>query len=172
MGQFAPMTMLFGTSIKKGDVVAMNYTLSSTGGEVIDRSESNRPLHYLHGYGNIVVGLEKQMEGLKVGDKKKVVVAAAEGYGEMNPQLLLKVERKNFPPDADLQVGMQFETPFENTVVIFTIDKIEGEHVMINGNHPLAGLELHFDVEVVSVRQATSEELTHGHVHGPGGAHH
>jgi FKBP-type peptidyl-prolyl cis-trans isomerase SlyD len=166
------MTILFGTSIKKGDVVAFNYVLTTDGGQIIDKSEKGKPLHYLHGYGNIVAGLEREMEGLKVGDKKKVQVAAAEGYGELNPNLLLKVEKKNFPPGVELQQGMQFETPFENTTVIFTIDKIEGEEVMINGNHPLAGVDLHFDIEVVSVRQATSEELTHGHVHGPGGHHH
>ncbi len=165
------MTMIFGSSVKKGDVVSMTYVLRDEAGNEIDRADKEKPFLYLHGYGNIVVGLEKALEGAKSGDKKQVVVSPAEGYGELDDRLLLKVEKKNFPPNVQIEEGMQFETPFENSFVVFTVDKVEGDHVFINGNHPLAGVTLHFDVEILSTREASKEELAHGHVHGPGGAH-
>ena len=165
------MTTIFVQSSKKNVVVTMTYVLTDEEGAEIDRADKAQPFLYLHGHGNIVVGLEKALEGLKAGDKKKVVVSPKEGYGELDERLLLKVDKKNFPPGANVEEGMQFETPFENTVVVFTIDKIEGDDVMINGNHPLAGVTLTFDVEIVGTREASKEELTHGHVHGPGGHH-
>jgi len=169
------MTVIFGAdnkSIKKGDVVRMNYVLKDEDGEIIDQSQAGSPFEYLHGHGNIVIGLEKALTGAKVGDKKQVVVSPAEGYGEIDPRLQLKVDRKQFPAGAPLEEGMQFETPFENSVLIFTIESVEGDQITINGNHPLAGVNLHFDVEIVGTREASKEEQAHGHVHGPGGHHH
>ncbi len=170
------MTVIFGAenkkNIKKGDVVQMNYVLKDESGEVIDQSPAGSPFEYLHGHGNIVLGLEKALTGLKAGDKKKVVVSPLEGYGELDPRLQLTVERKQFPPGAPLEEGMQFETPFENSVLIFTVEAVVGDQITINGNHPLAGVSLHFDVEIVGTREASKDELTHGHVHGPGGHHH
>jgi len=170
------MTVIFGAEskkhIKKGDVVQMNYVLKDESGEIIDQSQVGSSFEYLHGHGNIVLGLEKALTGLKIGDKKVVVVSPIEGYGELDPRLQLTVDRKQFPEGSPLEEGMQFETPFENSVLIFTVESVEAEKVTINGNHPLAGVALHFDVEITGMREASKEELTHGHVHGPGGHHH
>ena len=159
--------------IQNGKVVDLAYTLANSSGEVLDRADSRDPFSYLHGAGQIVPGLESALEGLKIGDKKKVSVEAAEGYGEVNPDLKLTVNRSQFPKSAELEVGMQFETQSpDGHGVVFTVEALEGDKVTIDGNHPLAGQTLHFDVEVLKIRDATEEELSHGHAHGGDGHHH
>ena len=159
--------------IKNGKVVDLAYSLTNAEGEVLDQADVKDPFTYLQGGSQIVPGLEKALEGLKKGDKKKVAVTPAEGYGEMNPELKLTVNRTQFPPDAELEEGMQFETQTpDGQSVVFTIEEIVDDQISINGNHPLAGQSLHFDVEVLNVRDATGEELSHGHAHGPDGHHH
>lgn len=160
--------------IKSGKVVDLKYTLTSTEGEVLDQSDAANPFTYLHGADQIVPGLENALEGCKVGDKKKVTVAPAEGYGEKNPNLKLAVSRGQFPPGMEVEVGMQFEANggADGEGMVFTVEAIEGDKIHIDGNHPLAGETLNFDVEVLSVRDATEEELEHGHAHGPDGHHH
>jgi FKBP-type peptidyl-prolyl cis-trans isomerase SlyD len=155
--------------IKSGTVVKLSYSLKNSEGEVLDQSDAKDPFLYMHGSHQIVPGLETALEGLKVGDKKAVVVAPAEGYGELDPGLKLTVDRKQFPPEAELETGMQFQT---QNGVVFTVEAIEDGQVKIDGNHPLAGVTLHFDVEVLEVREATAEELDHGHAHGGDGHHH
>jgi FKBP-type peptidyl-prolyl cis-trans isomerase SlyD len=151
----------------------LSYVLQDSQGETLDQADASAPFAYLHGGSQIVPGLESALEGLKKGDKKKVVVAPAEGYGEKNQSLCISVNRSQFPKGVDLQVGMQFEADSaQGEGMVFTIDAIEGDQVRIDGNHPLAGVTLHFDVEVLDVRDATAEELEHGHVHGPDGHHH
>lgn len=160
-------------NITNGKVVSMHYTLKDASGKEMDSSAKGDPLSYLHGVGQIVPGLEKEIEGMNVGDKKNVIVQPKDGYGEVNPDLRQSVDRSMFPKEQALQEGMQFGAELASgDQVIFTIKKIETDKVHIDGNHPLAGQTLHFDIEIVEVRDATEEEIEHGHVHGPGGHHH
>lgn len=159
--------------ISEGKVVQLAYTLKSDDGEVLDEADSKDPFVYLHGADQIVPGLESALEGCKVGDKKVVKVEAAEGYGEEDPALVLTVKKTQFPKDVELEEGMQFESELaDGSEVVFTVEAIEGDSVSVNGNHPLAGVNLNFDVEVLAIREATSDEIEHGHAHGEDGHHH
>jgi FKBP-type peptidyl-prolyl cis-trans isomerase SlyD len=152
--------------IEKDRVATIDYSLKNSGGEVLDSSEGAEPLVYLHGNDNIIAGLEKHLVGKKAGDKVDCVVPAKEGYGERDDSLVFKVKRSEFGEGAEIEVGMQFEAHGEDGAQIVTVAGIEGDDVTIDANHPLAGVELHFAVSVVDVREATAEELEHGHVHG------
>jgi FKBP-type peptidyl-prolyl cis-trans isomerase SlyD len=153
-------------------VVSFEYTLKGDDGEVIDTSEGGEPLTYLHGTGSIIPGLESALGGRVVGDALQVVVAAKEGYGERDDDLVTEATRSQFPKGATLAVGTQFEASGPDGRQVVTISSIDGDRVLLDANHPLAGKTLHFDVKIVEVRAATAEELRHGHVHGPGGEHH
>ena len=157
--------------VTSNQVVTMHYTLTNPEGEVIDSSEGKAPLAYLHGHGNIIPGLEKQLEGKAVGDKLKAEVAAADGYGEHNPELVVEAQRSQFPEDAELEAGMRFQAQTPAGPRIAEIKKIEGDTVTVDTNHPLAGVDLTFAVEIVDIREATSEEIDHGHVHTGEGGH-
>lgn len=159
--------------ITKGKVVDMQYSLKNDSGEVLDQAPDGQPLSYLHGFGNIVPGLEKALDGLSKGDKKAVKVSPEEGYGKFNGDLKVAVPRSQFPKDVEIEAGMRFQAHSpDGHPVVYTVDSVVGDKVNLDGNHPLAGQTLHFEVEVVGVREASKEELTHGHVHGPGGHHH
>jgi FKBP-type peptidyl-prolyl cis-trans isomerase SlyD len=158
--------------IAENTVAAFHYTLTDDNGQVIDSSEGREPLAYLHGSGQIVPGLEKAMAGRVAGDQFKVDVAPAEGYGEHHPELAQELPREAFQGVEDIQPGMQFQGHGPQGVINVTVTKVDGQTVHIDGNHPLAGQTLHFDIEVTEVRPATEEELAHGHVHGAGGHHH
>jgi FKBP-type peptidyl-prolyl cis-trans isomerase SlyD len=158
--------------VAKNKVVSIDYTLKNDAGEVIDSSEGHEPLLYLHGAQNIVPGLEIALEGKAAGDRIQVSIAPAEAYGERNEALQQAVPREAFQGVEDLEVGMQFRAESDAGQQIVTITAIEGDEVTVDGNHPLAGETLNFDVTVVEVRDASAEELEHGHVHGPGGHHH
>lgn len=151
--------------ISPNSVVKMHYTLTNPEGEVIDSSKGKDPLAYLHGHGNIIGGLEKQLEGKASGDKLVAEVPAAEGYGERNEALIVEAERSQFPEGVDLQPGMRFQAQTPNGPRIAQITEINGDKVTVDTNHPLAGVDLKFDVEVVDVREASEEEIDHGHVH-------
>ena len=153
-------------------VATFHYTLTDAAGKVIDSSDGRAPLSYLHGAGNIVPGLEKEMSGKKQGDTFNVVVAPEEGYGMPNPMMIQVVPREAFQGVDTLEVGMEFQAQTPQGPMSVAIAKIDGDEVMVDGNHPLAGQTLHFAIEVTDVRDASLEELTHGHVHGPGGHHH
>lgn len=153
-------------------VASIEYTLTDDQGTVIDSSAGGEPLAYLHGAGNIIPGLEDALEGKKVGDSFKISIPPAEGYGEKNDALLQVVPRSMFQGVDQVEVGMQFHAQTDYGMQVITVAKVEGDNVTVDGNHPLAGQTLNFDVKVVEVRAATSEELEHGHVHGPGGHHH
>jgi FKBP-type peptidyl-prolyl cis-trans isomerase SlyD len=156
--------------VAAGKVVALIYSLKNSEGEILDEASGDEPFTYLHGAQQIVPGLESALEGSRVGDKKSVRVEPADGYGEVNPELKLVVNRSQFPAGAKLEQGMQFETQTpDGHGILFTVESVQGEKVHIDGNHPLAGETLHFDVEILQVRNATSEEVEHGHVHGEGG---
>ncbi len=153
-------------------VMGFHYTLKDAQGTEIDSSAGGHPLYVMLGKGHIVKGLDDVLPDMGVGDKKTIVVSPENGYGPVNDELRLRVPRGQFPPDADLQVGMQFQTEPKPGAPVFTIMKIEAEDVFIDGNHQLAGVELHFDIEVMEKRPANQEELAHGHAHGPGAHDH
>lgn len=158
--------------IAKNKVVSLIYCLKDEQGEELDRADADKPMKYLHGGGSIVPGLENALDGLKVGEKKEVTVKPEEGYGEILSDLKMKVERKAFPADQKIAVGMQFMAELsDGKKHPFNIVEVEGDNIKIDGNHPLAGQTLHFSVEVMEIRDATSEELEHGHSHGEGSAH-
>ena len=158
--------------IAKDTVVSFNYTLTDDTNTVIDSSVGGEPLSYIHGAGNIIPGLESALTGKAVGDRMKVTVAPKEAYGERDASLSQVIPRDRFESSQEIEVGMQFQTPTSDGISVVTVTKVDGESVTIDANHPLAGVTLHFDVEIVEVRAPTSEELDHGHVHGPGGHHH
>ena len=153
-------------------VATFHYTLTDSTGKVIDSSADRAPLAYLHGAGNIVPGLEKELAGRKQGDSFNVVVSPEEGYGMPNPMMVQVVPREAFQGVETLEVGMEFQAQTPQGPMSVAIAKIDGDEVTVDGNHPLAGQTLHFAIEVTSVRDASLEELTHGHVHGEGGHHH
>jgi FKBP-type peptidyl-prolyl cis-trans isomerase SlyD len=149
----------------------MHYTLTDPEGEVIDSSQGKAPLAYLHGHGNIIPGLEKQLEGKAVGDKLVAEVAAAEGYGEHNPEMVVEANRSQFPEGAELVAGMRFQAQTPAGPRIAQITKVDGDTITVDTNHPLAGVNLKFDVEIMEIREATAEEIDHGHVHTGEGGH-
>jgi FKBP-type peptidyl-prolyl cis-trans isomerase SlyD len=147
-------------------VVSMHYKLTDNDGNMLDSSENSGPLAYLHGAGNIIPGLEKALAGKAEGDSLKVRVEPAEGYGEVLPELIQMVSKKAFQGVASVEAGMVFEAKAaDGAVQRVTVKKVEGEKVTIDANHPLAGVVLNFDVNIVGVREATAEERAHGHVH-------
>lgn len=152
--------------------VSIHYTLTNDKGEVLDSSIGDEALVYLHGEGNIISGLEKALDGKAVGDKFNVRLAAADAYGELMEDRVQVISRAMFEGVDELEVGMQFQADVSDGPGIVTITNIDADNITIDGNHPLAGEPLTFDVEVVAIRAATEEELDHGHVHGAGGHHH
>jgi len=158
--------------IAKNKVAVIEYTLKNNDGEVLDTSEGGEPMAYIQGVGNLIPGLEDALEGKAVGDDVQVTIPPEKAYGIQNDELVQVVERGVFQGVDDLQVGMQFQAQSDEGVQVIWIAEIDGDKVTIDGNHPLAGETLNFDVKVVEVRDASAEELDHGHVHGPGGHHH
>jgi len=157
--------------VKDGHVVSMEYTLK-VDGDVADSSEGREPLEFVHGAGNIIPGLEREMTGMAVGESKDVVVPAADAYGEQDDSAFMDVPRGQFPKEIPIEVGTEIQVQNQNGQPMYSrIEKIEGENVRLNFNHPLAGKELHFAVKVVGLRDATPEEKEHGHVHSPDHKH-
>jgi len=159
--------------ISKNAVVSFHYTLNDADGKLLDTSAGREAFAYIHGSGMIVPGLERQMEGRKAGDSLLAVVPASDGYGDLDPSLVHKVPADRFGGQTP-EVGMQFQAGSEDggEMGVFTVIGVEDDIVALNGNHPLAGVTLHFNVDVTDVREATADELAHGHVHGAGGHHH
>jgi FKBP-type peptidyl-prolyl cis-trans isomerase SlyD len=158
-------------TVRNGVVVSMEYTLH-VNGELLDTSEEHGPLQFLAGRRNIIPGLENEMMGMKVGDSKEVVVQPADGYGELDEEAFMDASRAEFPPDLKIEAGMELNVTDQNGLQHRArIDSIEGDTVRLNFNHPLAGMELNFNVKVVGLREPTPEEVEHGHVH-EGGHHH
>ena len=153
-------------------VVTIHYTLKDDDGAEVDSSAGGEPLAYIQGHGNLVAGLEKALEGKQNGNKLTVVVAPVDGYGVRDEALIQRVPKRALQGAGDLKKGMQFQARTEDGMRLFTVTAVIGDMVTLDGNHPLADQTLHFDVEIVEVREATTEELEHGHVHGAGGHHH
>jgi FKBP-type peptidyl-prolyl cis-trans isomerase SlyD len=157
--------------ISPNKVVHIHYTLTDNDGEVLDSSQGSDPMAYIHGMGNIISGLEEALTGRKVGDRFKVSVAPEEAYGVRDNDLVQKVPKSAFHGVDEVLPGMQFHAESSDGMQLVTVIEVEGDTVMLDGNHPMAGMTLNFDVEVTGIRDATSEELDHGHVHGAGGHH-
>jgi len=151
--------------IKDGTVVAMDYALKDDEGTLIDQSQPGQPLAYLHGHKNIIPGLESALEGKAAGDSVEVRVAPGEGYGEKNPALEQVVPLDRFQGVENIQPGMQFQANTDQGPISVRVTKVEGDEVTVDGNHPLAGKHLNFNVTVQDVREATEEEKAHGHIH-------
>lgn len=151
--------------------VSIHYTLTNDSGEQLDSSRGEEPLLYLHGAGNIISGLEAALVGKSVGDSFKVTIPPEDAYGELSPDMVQVVSKKMFD-GMELEIGMQFHADVSHGSGVITITEINGDDVTVDGNHPLAGETLNFDVEVVDVRPATDDEMAHGHIHGAGCDHH
>ena len=153
-------------------VVLIHYTLKDDSGAVLDSSAGGEPLAYIQGHGNLVPGLEKALEGKQDGNTLAITVPPADGYGIRDQKLVQRVPKRSLQGSGEIRKGMQFQARTDDGMRLFTVTGVAGDMVMLDGNHPLADQNLHFDIEVVSVREATTEELEHGHVHGAGGHHH
>lgn len=147
-------------------VVAFHYTLTNAAGEVLDSSNGREPLSYLHGGQGIIPGLERELVGMEVGDEQMIVVQPADGYGDVSVELITHVPRAAFEGIEELVEGMTLQAEGEggeHTSIV--VREIGEDEVLVDGNHPLAGEVLHFDVSITDVRQATEEEIAHGHAH-------
>jgi FKBP-type peptidyl-prolyl cis-trans isomerase SlyD len=157
--------------IEDSAVVSMHYRLTNNEGELIDESKDS-PLAFIYGQGQIIPGLENALTGKSVGDKVAVKISPEDAYGDYQQAMVQKVPRDQLAGIPDLKVGMQLEAQTDTQKILVTVTEVGDSEVTIDANHPLAGVELNFDVEIVNVRQATAEEIQHGHVHGPEGHQH
>ena len=158
-------------TIQKNSVVTISYTLKDETGGLIESSEGQEPLTYLHGQGNLIPGLESSLEGKSAGESIQVSVAPEDAYGIWEESKILSIPRGQFSGVDDIQAGMQFSVHSNVGEQVVTVTKVELETVTVDANHPLAGKMLNFDVTILGVREATNDELDHGHAHGTGGHH-
>ncbi len=159
-------------NVAQNRVARIEYRLTGEGGELIESSVGAEPLSYLHGAGNLIPGLETALEGRVAGDKVSVSVPPDQAYGERDESLRRSVARTQLAALGEIEPGVQFEATTNRGTEILTVVSADDDMVVVDGNHPLAGQTLNFDVSVVDVRDATEEELAHGHAHGPHGHHH
>jgi FKBP-type peptidyl-prolyl cis-trans isomerase SlyD len=159
--------------ISKDKVVTIDYTLTNPQGQVLDTSDGRQPLVYMQGVGNIIPGLERELEGKSTGDAVNVTIQPKDGYGERDEKMIQSVPRTAFQGVQDIQPGMQFQAQAPNGQrMIVRVVEVSDNEVKIDANHPLAGVPLTFAVTIRDVRDSTQEEKDHGHAHGPGGHHH
>jgi len=151
--------------VEKNKVVEIEYTLKDDEGQVLDTSEGRDPLSYIQGVGNLIPGVESALEGKSSGESVQITVPPETGYGVRDDSLVLSIERDKFSGIEDLKEGLRFRMDTPDGTMIFTVVQVEDDEVLVDGNHPLAGMTLNFDITIQSVRDATSEELDHGHVH-------
>lgn len=157
--------------IAKDSVVSIDFTLTDDKGTEIDSTTGQDPLVYLHGQGSLLPAIEQALEGKSVGDSVSLTLEPELAYGTRDESQVNLMPLSELPEDEEIVVGMQFHAEEEDGPRLVTISKIDGDQVTVDGNHPLAGQTLSFEIEVADIRAATADELTHGHVHGPGGAH-
>lgn len=154
--------------ITKNKVTSIHYTLTDNTGKIIDTSSGKEPLVYIQGIGNLIKGMEDGLEGKSKGDKFNIKVSPENGYGVKDEALTQRVPRASFG-SQQIEVGTQFQT---NQGAVVTVTHVGLSEITVDSNHPLAGVELNFAVEVMEIRNATEDEIAHGHVHGAGGHHH
>ncbi|MEZ0392458.1 MAG: peptidylprolyl isomerase [Pseudobdellovibrionaceae bacterium] len=154
----------------KRRVLSFNYTLKDTAGQVLD-SSTDGPMAFLEGAGQIIPALETEISGMLIGQKKNVKLAAKDAYGEVEPQMVMDVPKQEVA-HLQIEVGSFLQLQLQDRMKVVRVTKITDDHVTLDGNHPLAGQDLEFDVELMDSRDATTEELAHGHAHGAGGHHH
>ena len=160
-------------AIAQNKVVTMNFTLTDDHGNVLDSTDNGGPFSFITGGNMVLPKLEEAVNGMLIGTKKSLKLNAADGYGNYNEDAIQVVGKENFPEDFVLEIGMEYIASNPDGVQMpFTITKVDGEEITIDFNHPLAGINLNFDIELIDVRDATTDELNHGHVHGAGGHHH
>lgn len=160
-------------AIEQNKVVTMNFTLTDDHGNVLDSTAQGGPFSYISGKNMVLPKLEEAVNGMLIGSKKNLKLEAKDGYGNYNDDAVQVVGKENFPEDFVLEVGMEYMASNPDGVQMpFTISNVDGEEITVDFNHPLAGKNLNFDIELLNVRDATVEELSHGHVHGSGGHHH
>ena len=160
------------TQVADDLVVTIDYTLT-VDGEILDSSQEEGPLDYLHGHENIISGLEKELTGMQVGESKKVIVAPEDGYGKFNPAAIIELDREEFPEDVPLELGIELEiTDHDGEMMYATIVEVGEDTVKLDNNHPLADKTLHFDVTIKGIRKASPEEIEHGHAHYGDGHNH
>ncbi|EKO3659736.1 peptidylprolyl isomerase [Vibrio metschnikovii] len=158
--------------IEKNMVVSIAYQVKMEDGVVVDQSTVEAPLEYLHGHNNLITGLERELEGKVIGDKFSATVAPEDAYGEHSDALVQRVPADVFQGVDELEVGMRFLADTDQGPIPVEITEVDGDEVVVDGNHMLAGQTLTFDVEVIALREATAEELEHGHIHHAGGCGH
>lgn len=158
--------------IERGRVVTMHYTLRDESGGTVESSRGKQPLSFLHGYGNVIPGLERVLEGNEAGHATTVTVAPRDAYGERDPRAVIRAERASFPKEMKIVPGVEVAAETPDGELSFVIVAVEGDEVVLDANHPMAGKTLTFDLEVLAVRAATAEEISHGHVHGAHGHSH
>jgi len=159
--------------ITEGLVVSLNYVLQLEDGTTVESVRGHPPFLYLHGAGNVVPGLEKELTNRRVGDRLSLEVPPELGYGTLDPKCIQRLHRSEFPPDARLTPGMRFGSELDDgTILPAWVADVQGDDIIVHFSHPLAGKNLHFLVEVLGVRDARPDELRHGHPHGPGGVQH
>jgi len=158
--------------IEDQKVVVLHYTLTNNEGTVIDKSDDGS-FAYLHGASNIIPGLEDALTGKAAGEELTVSVSAEDGYGMRDESMMQEVPKTMFEGDSEIAVGSQFHAQGPNEeMLVVTVMEVNDDNIVVDGNHPLAGVDLNFDVKVVEVRAASEEEMEHGHVHGPDGHEH
>ncbi len=158
--------------ITKQSITSLEFSLSDDDGRLIDNSEKSGPLVYMHGTGGLFPALESKLEGKSAGDTLVARIAPEEAYGQRDEKRVQSVPRSHLPADMEIEVGMQFQSQSIEGMVVMTVANIDGDTIQLDGNHPFAGVALNFDLKIVEVREATAEELQHGHAHGEGGHHH
>ena len=158
-------------TIENGKVITFSYTLKDIEGQMIEKSREGEDMEYLAGRQNMIPGLERAMLGMKVGEMKNIRVNAVDAYGPYDDKLVLRVPITNFPADTIIEPGMEFQTETDDGIMIIRVMELADEDVIVDGNHPMAGLDLVFDVIIESIREATPQELEHGHVHHRGHNH-
>ena len=158
--------------IASNRVVLIHYTLKNDAGDTLDSSSGGEPLAYLHGNGNLIPGLEAELLGRVAGESLNVRIAPRDGYGDIDPALVQNVPRSAFAGIDKIEVGMRFQTQTAQGPQVSVVTGVSDDSVQMDANHPLAGQDLNFAVEITNVREASHEEMAHGHVHGAGGHHH
>jgi FKBP-type peptidyl-prolyl cis-trans isomerase SlyD len=152
-------------NVAKDMVVSFDYTLKNDKGEVLDASKENTPLIYIHGKGHMIPGLEKNLEGKNEGDSFSITIKPEEAYGHYNEKLVFEMEKEKLSQIEDMKEGMHVKMQTEKGLVLFKILSIGDKMIKLDANHPLAGIDLFFDIDIKEIREATKEELEHGHVH-------